>query len=94
MVRTEEGYPHGHFTRSLCRALAQNAEPDIRGAWHLVFFAFVVHVFSAWLNQFTFIGFPLGYYLAVQGSLAIFVALIFVQNWAQDEIDEEFNQDD
>ena len=64
----------------------------VLGIWFV--FAFVVHVFSAWLNQFTFIGFPLGYYLAVQGSLAIFVALIFVQNWAQDEIDEEFNQDD
>ena len=32
-------------------------------------------------------GFPLGYYLAVQGSLAVFVILIFVQNWIQDAID-------
>ena len=36
-------------------------------------FAFVVHVFAEWLNQYTFIGFPLGYYLAVQGSLIVFV---------------------
>ena len=33
-------------------------------------------------------GFPLGYYFAVQGSLAIFVILIFVQNWMQDKIDD------
>lgn len=57
-------------------------------------FAFVVHAFSGWLNSMTFLGFPLGYYLAVQGSLAVFVVLIFVQNWAQDSIDEEFGHDD
>jgi putative solute:sodium symporter small subunit len=30
------------------------------------------------LNQFTFLGFPLGYYMAAQGSLAIFVIEIAV----------------
>ncbi len=57
-------------------------------------FAFVVHVFAKGLNELSFLGFPLGYYLAVQGSLAIFVVLIFFQNWRQDAIDEEFGQDD
>ena len=37
----------------------------------------------------TVIGFPLGYYFCVQGSLIIFVALIFFQNWKQDKIDDE-----
>ena len=55
-------------------------------------FAFAVHVFAAWLNQYTFIGFPLGYYLAVQGSLIVFVALIFLQNQRQDDIDETYGQ--
>jgi len=41
------------------------------------------------LNNSTFLGFPLGYYLLVQGSLAVFVVLIFVQNWLQDRIDDE-----
>ena len=59
-----------------------------------VVFAFVVHVFAKALNEYTFIGFPLGYYMAVQGSLIAFVVLIFVQNWAQDSIDEEFGHDD
>lgn len=53
-------------------------------------FAFVVTWFAKTLNQFTFIGFPLGYYFAVQGSLIIFVVLIFVQNWVQDRIDDEY----
>lgn len=54
------------------------------------FFSFVVHWFANTLNGISFLGFPLGYYFAVQGSLAIFVILIFVQNWRQDQIDEEF----
>ncbi|MFK7943288.1 MAG: DUF4212 domain-containing protein [Paracoccaceae bacterium] len=57
-------------------------------------FAFIVHMFAGWLNQYTFLGFPLGYYMAVQGSLAIFVILIFFHNWRQDAIDEEFGHDD
>lgn len=56
-------------------------------------FAFVVHYFAAWLNTWSFLGFPLGYYLAVQGSLAIFVLLIFFQNWRQDAIDDDFGHD-
>jgi putative solute:sodium symporter small subunit len=53
-------------------------------------FSFVVTWFGKALNEVTFIGFPLGYYFAVQGSLIIFVVLIFVQNWVQDRIDDEF----
>ncbi|MEK9673182.1 MAG: DUF4212 domain-containing protein [Rhodospirillaceae bacterium] len=52
-------------------------------------FSFVVHWSAASLNSMTFLGFPLGYYFAVQGSLAIFVILIFFQNWKQDQIDDE-----
>ncbi len=58
------------------------------------FFSFVVHWFANSLNGSSFLGFPLGYYFAVQGSLAIFVILIFVQNWRQDKIDEEFGVSD
>ena len=52
-------------------------------------FSFVVHWFAVDLNKITFLDFPLGYYFAAQGSLAIFVVLIFVQNWMQDKIDDE-----
>ncbi len=57
-------------------------------------FSFVVHWFAAGLNASSFMGFPLGYYMAVQGSLAIFVVLIFVQNWIQDKIDDEAGFDE
>ncbi len=53
-------------------------------------FAFVLPGFAKELNSITFMGFPLGYYLCVQGSLLVFVLLIFFQNWRQDSIDDEF----
>ena len=52
-------------------------------------FALLVHWFAKGLNGVSFIGFPLGYYLAVQGSLIVFVLLIFFQNWRQDKIDSD-----
>ena len=53
-------------------------------------FAILVHIFAKTLNGVSFIGFPLGYYFAVQGSLVIFVILIFAQNMFQDKIDDEY----
>ena len=57
-------------------------------------FAFVLPWNAQSLNNMTFLGFPLGYYLCVQGSLAVFVILIFFQNWRQDAIDDEFGVSD
>lgn len=54
------------------------------------FFAILVPWIASSLNAFTFLGFPLGYYMSVQGSLIAFVALIWIQNWFQDRIDDEF----
>ena len=45
--------------------------------------------FAKDLDGASFLGFPLGYYFIVQGSLIIFVLLIVVQNLLQDNIDEE-----
>ena len=45
---------------------------------------------AGWLNQFTIIGFPLGYYMAAQGSLAIFVLEIAVYAYLMNKKDEEF----
>ncbi len=53
-------------------------------------FAFVLPAYAKELNEMSFLGFPLGYYFCVQGSLAAFVILIFFQNWRQDAIDDEF----
>lgn len=56
-------------------------------------FSIGVHWFAESFNSMTFLGFPLGYYFAVQGSLAIFVLLIFIQNRIQDKIDDDSGLD-
>jgi putative solute:sodium symporter small subunit len=42
------------------------------------------------LNQFSFIGFPLGYYMAAQGSLAIFVIEIAVYAYLMNKLDLKY----
>ena len=44
---------------------------------------------AGWLNHFSFLGFPLGYYMAAQGSLAIFVIEIAVYAWFMNRKDLE-----
>jgi len=60
----------------------------VLGIWFV--FSFVVHWFADSLNAFSFMGFPLGFYMAAQGSLAIFVVLIFWLVRRQGQIDDEF----
>ena len=52
-------------------------------------FSFLVHWFADALNEMSFLGFPLGFYMAAQGSLVVFVVLIFWFARAQDKIDRE-----
>jgi putative solute:sodium symporter small subunit len=47
-------------------------------------------VMAGWLNQFTFLGFPMGYYMAAQGSLAIFVIEIAVYAYLMNKKDAEY----
>jgi putative solute:sodium symporter small subunit len=53
-------------------------------------FSFGIHLFAVQLNQFSFLGFPLGFYMAAQGSLIAFVVLCFWNASAQNKIDKEF----
>jgi putative solute:sodium symporter small subunit len=45
---------------------------------------------AGWLNRFTFLGFPLGYYMAAQGSLVIFVIEIAVYARLMNRKDREY----
>jgi putative solute:sodium symporter small subunit len=47
-------------------------------------------LWAGWLNQYTILGFPLGYYMAAQGSLAIFVIEIAVYAWLMNKKDLEY----
>ncbi len=52
-------------------------------------FAYVVHWFASDLNAASILGFPLGFYMAAQGSLVVFVVQLFVFVKQQDRIDRE-----
>jgi putative solute:sodium symporter small subunit len=54
------------------------------------FFSFIIHVFVEPLNTIVILGFPLGFYMAAQGSLIAFVILCFWFSSQQDRIDREF----
>ena len=54
-----------------------------------VFFSFVIHFFVDRLNSVVILGFPLVFYMAAQGSLAVFVIMLFLFAKRQDTIDRE-----
>jgi putative solute:sodium symporter small subunit len=47
-------------------------------------------LWAGWLNNYSILGFPLGYYMAAQGSLAIFVIEIAVYATLMNKKDEEY----
>ncbi len=53
------------------------------------FFSYVVHWIAPALNKASFLDFPLGFYMAAQGSLIAFVVQLFVFSWQQEKIDQE-----
>ena len=55
-----------------------------------LFFSFIIHLFAIPLNSIKILGFPLGFYMAAQGSLIAFVVLCTWNAVAQNKIDEEF----
>ena len=50
----------------------------------------VIFMFGESLNNGSFLGYPLAYYMCAQGSIVIFVVLIFWFANRQEKIDEEF----
>ena len=78
------------------------AGPDYSGHWaktrNLMFFAlavwlffsFLIHFFVNPLNNIVILGFPVGFWMAAQGSLIAFVVLLFWFASKQDQIDREF----
>ena len=55
---------------------------------------FVEGWYARELNSITFLGFPLGFYLSAQGSLAIYVVIIGVYAWYMRKLDREYNVDE
>ena len=57
------------------------------GIWF--FFGFIIHMFAPQLNKIVIAGFPLGFYMAAQGSLIAFVIMLFIFAKRQDTIDRQ-----
>ena len=64
----------------------------------LLFIWFLVTFVEAWyareLNGITFLGFPLGFYMSAQGSLAIYVAIIGIYAVLMRKLDLEYGVDE
>jgi putative solute:sodium symporter small subunit len=60
----------------------------VLGIW--AFAGFFIHFFAPAINPIHILGFPIGFYMAAQGSLIIFVVGLFWFARRQNEIDEEF----
>lgn len=62
--------------------------------WTILFlwfiFSFVLLLLAVQLNAIKILGFPLGFYMAAQGSLIAFVVQLFVFAKQQDNIDRKF----
>lgn len=82
MSSTDTGGREGHWIKT------RNLTFVVLALWAL--FALIIPWMAGSLNSMSFLGFPLGYYMCVQGSLIAFVVMIWVQNWRQDAIDDEF----
>lgn len=51
-------------------------------------------LFADALNEIKLGGFPLGFWFAQQGSIYIFVVLIFIYVWLMNKLDKEFDVDE
>lgn len=57
--------------------------------WALVSFGAGILFVDA-LNEFSILGFPLGFWFAQQGSIIAFVVLIAIYVWRMDKLDAEY----
>jgi putative solute:sodium symporter small subunit len=51
-------------------------------------------LFRDWLDQFMFVGYPLGFWFAQQGSIYAFICLIFYYNHKVHKIEKLYQVDD
>jgi len=60
----------------------------------LLFVWFVVTFVEGWyareLNEITFLGFPLGFYMSAQGSLIVYVVIIGIYAWYMNGLDRQY----
>jgi len=63
---------------------------SLLAVWFVVSYGFGI-LLADWLDQFRIAGFKLGFWFAQQGSIYVFVILIFVYVGIMNKIDREFD---
>jgi len=61
--------------------------------WFVVSFGAGIQ-FRDWLDQFMLGGYPLGFWFAQQGSIYVFIALIFVYTFAMRRLERKYGLED
>ena len=85
MTSPDEQADHRLYWRANLRLLA-----FLLSIWAFVSFGCGI-VLRPWLDQWTLpgTGFPLGFWFAQQGSILVFVVLIFIYAWRMNALDRE-----
>lgn len=60
--------------------------------WFIVSFGFGI-LFSDWLDQYRIAGFKLGFWFAQQGSIYVFIVLIFVYVKLMEKLDKKISEE-
>lgn len=58
--------------------------------WFVV--TFVASYFAHELNRFTFLGFPLGFYMGAQGAMLVYLFIVCFYAWAMRKLDQALAQ--
>jgi putative solute:sodium symporter small subunit len=92
-----DGENAGKYGSAEARAAYWRANIKLLGkllaVWFVVSFGFGI-LFVDWLNEFRFFGFKLGFWFAQQGSIYVFVALIFIYARKMRALDRKFGVED
>jgi putative solute:sodium symporter small subunit len=59
--------------------------------WFIVTFSAIF--FARQLSVYTFLGWPISFFMAAQGSILIFVAIIAFYAWRMQRLDDVYNND-
>lgn len=70
----------------------RNLTLALLGFWVLITFG--LPWFARELNEFSLLGFPLGFYMAAQGTLVIYLALIWIYNRRMRQLEEKYGIDE
>ena len=57
-----------------------------------VVFTFVTSAFARQLNAFTLFGFPFGFYMSAQGSLIVYILIVWIYARRMNRLDEHYRK--